>query len=521
MSMNKLLVSAAASALIAGSAAALGLTQGDADTVNTLGGTTGVQEYEAAGVVAEEASFALAGSEEGVFELTLTSTGTFAANENYFFDVAVSGGTFFQDLTGGEVTSGVTGVGNPGVQVTGSSVQIAGQTQTGQEGENAVRFLVSTGPDAKSEIGLELPIAYNGCPDSLNFTVTIQTSGGVTFEEGTVTLAAPALSCGNAYMASVATDVVGGANDSFLDSILFESFEAGTLTSATDSDADGANDAGTPAADTATTATLGVMSIAWNPDAITLPGGEFITQLNPAATIDGTAGELDEFTLDVTVSDPTGLDSANIQTDGDTDAFSAGGAASIALDASTPTNITANDIVDNITVSVLTGVSSAQVAQQAVTTTNGALAFGDATLVASEAVADGTLDDLNYEGETCETFDWVGDATKPTANIWRVTGAGAATSDVIVTLSNSSNGASFDGSYTMQSYDFTQPEVVITNSQIGAVAGEFGRADVLFNFIGATTALDCDRLMNSDAENIITAFGNNNEVAGNAVDGDD
>ena len=514
MSMNKLLVSAAASALIAGSAAALEVTQADADSATGLTGTV----ITSAQIVAEEASFAAAGSDVGIFELRVDATGTFAASENYFVDVTVSGGTFSQDLTGAEVTDGDVPT---GITVSGSSVQIAGQTQTGQEGENAVRFLVSNDNVVGDNFGLEMPIQYSGCPSDLNFTISIQTTNGVTFEEGTVSLDDAALTCGNAYMGSIATDVVAGANDSFLDSILFESYEAGVSTSATDAGADGTTTAGPN--DSATTATHGVLTVEFNPAGLTLPGGAFVTELNDGAnalsTITGTATDVTSATFDVTVGDPTGLDSANTEEGADTDAFSAGGVASLTVAANVAMAV--NDLVENITLSVLTGASSAQVAQQAVTSTNGLLNFADATLVDDEPIADATLDDLNYEGETCETFDWVGDATKPTANIWRVTGAGSATSDVIVTLSNSSNGASFDGSYTMQSYDFTQPEVVITNSQIGAVAGEFGRADVLFNFIGATTALDCDRLMNSDAENIITAFGNNNSVAGTGVDGDD
>ena len=521
MSMNKLLVSAAASALIAGSAAALGLTQGDADGAQVFTPSASVVYYTAAGTVAEEATFAAVGSENGVFELRIGSTGTFAAGENYFVDVTVSGGTFSQDLTGNEVTDG-----SVGGSITGSSIQIAGQTQTGQDGETQVRFLVSTDNlNTTNNFGLELPIAYDGCPSDLTFTVSVQTSGGITFEEGTATLATPALTCGNAFEASIASDVVAGANDSFLSSTTFTNLEAGVTTSDTDAGADSTTTAGP--ADSTTVGTFGVVTVEFNPDA--LAGvTEFITQLaSPATVVDGDPtgqSELDTVDFDVVVSDPSGVEAADLEEGASTDTFSAGGVASLSLDADV--DVSANDIVENVTLDInAAAVTAVQVAQQGVTTTNGVLNFADPTLIDSEPVADATLDDLNYEGETCGTFDWVGDATRPTANIWRVTGFGPATSDVVATLSNSSAGASFNGSQTLTaSFDFSGSEVVITNSMLSDVFGNFGRADVLFNFIGATTSLDCDRLMNSDAENIITAFGNNNTFGGATVtttDGDD
>ncbi|MEC7289673.1 MAG: hypothetical protein VXW22_06225 [Pseudomonadota bacterium] len=505
MSTRKLLISAAAAALMAGGASALTLTQGDSGTAGPVEAGASAVVYNAAGLVAEEASFAAVGDENGIFQLVLTSTGTFAASENYFIDVTVSGGTFYQDLTGGEVVNGT-------VSVTGSSVQIAGQAQTGQTGENAVRFLASTGPAAANSLGIELPVAFAGCPDDLTFTVSIETESGTTFEEGTVSLAAPALACVNAYQGTISTDIVAGANDSLLASTAFTNYVAGTPTSDTDQNTDGAGDG--IVNDTTTVATHGVVTLEWNPAGT---AGTIYSSLTPQVILTGAAAEVDSVDFDVNVTNPTGLTSAGMRQDGDTDAFTAGGVSS--LTATIGTAIGTNDYIDNI---ILTVTGAAQVAQQDVTTTNGLVDFGAATLVASESVADATLDDLNYEGETCGTFDWVGDSTKPTQNIFRVTGAGATTSAVIATLSNSSNGTSFDGSYNLTTaFDFTQNEVIINATHLTTDAGEFGRADILLNFIGASTSLDCDRLMNSDASNIITPFGNKNQAAAAGDDGDD
>ena len=274
MKLTKLLTAASAAALIAGSASALTLTQGDAD------GTPITNAITSAVVVAEEASFAATGSDEGNFEFTLTSTGTFAAGENYFIDITLSGGSFAADLTGAEVTSG--GGANPAT-LSGASVQIAGQSQTGQEGETAVRLLVSIGnTGAGDNIGLELPIAYAGCPAELGVSVNVATVGGVTFEEGTVSLGAnnPAVSCGNAYLVTVASDVSAGANDSVLESSDFDTFLASVTTSDTDRDANGTPE--TNSNDISDEATVGVVTLAFDPDGLT-PVGGFATSLDASS----------------------------------------------------------------------------------------------------------------------------------------------------------------------------------------------------------------------------------------------
>ena len=134
--------------------------------------------------------------------------------------------------------------------------------------------------------------------------------------------------------------------------------------------------------------------------------------------------------------------------------------------------------------------------------------------------ADSTLDNLNFEGVTCGEFDWVGDASKPTQNIFRVTGHGPATTSVVATITNSSDG--LNGSATItQPYDFNEEEVVVNTTHLTNDLGNWGRGDLTLNFIGAQTSLDCDRLMNSDSNNIITAFGNKDQSAASGDDGDD
>ncbi len=508
MSTRKLLISAAAAALMAGSAAALGVTQGDAS--GGVAGPTALPgtPIAAAVVVAEEATLAATGSDMQMFEITISSTGTFAASENYFVDLTVSGGSFAEALTGAEVTNG--GGGSP-ITISGSSVQAIGPgvPQDGQIGDTSVRYLVSNSPTAGDNFGIEVPVTYSGCPADLTFTVSVQTSGGVIFEEGTATLAAPAVTCGNAYLGTIATDVVAGANDSVLASPAFATF----LTSVTRSDTDELA-TGTPVAggtDAAATAALGVITATFDPDGVAT---SFLTSLDgSSAALTGAATEVTSLDFDMSLPTPAGVLSADFQQVPEAVVAMTTGTGSFS-DTITPA-LTSDPHVENI---LLTIDGTTLIAQQDVTTTNGVLNFGAPGVVTSEAVADATLDDLNFEGVTCETFDWVGDASKPTQNIFRVTGHGAATTSVIATASNSSEG--LDGSAALtQPYDFTDPEIVITASHLTDALGDFGRADISMNFIGGNSALDCDRLMNSDAANIITPFGNDD--ADPTTDGDD
>ena len=508
MSLKKILISTSVAALFAGSASALGVTQGDASTLGQDGATV-LTVINAAAVVAEEATFAAVGSNMATFELTIASTGSFAASENYFVDVSVSGGSFAEQLTGAEVTNGNTA--GSGLTISGASVQIAGQVQTGQVGETQVRYLVSNSPTIGDHFGIEVPVTYSGCPSNLTFTVTVTTSGGVTFEEGTVTLATPALSCANAYQATIATDVIGTANDTVLASSAFNTFLTSITSSTTDELATGTPVAGVN--DTATSGSLGVITAMFDPAGA---AAAFLTSLDlSSGALVGAGGEVASVDFDLSVASPAGVLSADFLQVPEAAVPMTTGSGS--LSDSITVALAANDHVENIAVTI---DGTTQIAQQDVTVSNASLVFSAPGVILSEPVADATLDGLNFEGVTCGEFDWVGDASKPTQNIFRVTGHGPATTSVVASIRNSSAG--LNGSATLtQTYDFTKDEVVVNTTHLTNDLGNFGRADLLLNFIGAQQSLDCDRLMNSDSLNIITAFGNKDQTAASGDDGDD
>ncbi len=520
MKLSKILGGASFAALLAGNAHALDLQP------STFGGFT-APDITTFVTVAEEANLSAGTQAQGNYGISLTTTGTYAANENYLVTLTLSGGTFTSALTGAEV---LTGNGSDGVAtpITGASVQ----GTTGQAGSTTVTYLVSTGPTASGEIDFELPITYSGCTSGLDITATVTLTDGTTqLEEGTTTLSTdnsnqgPIVQCANAYQATLASDVTVPANDSILAGVLFQNYIPGATTVLLDAGATGAPAAG--AVDTALVATHGTVAVSFTPGSAAT---SLLTSLDGSTPpVTGAAGELASVDFDVQLANTTGVTNIDTVAGGANPAPAfVGNVASFVDTAVAALVLTAADYVEGIQITVPAGAPSIQA--QPVQTANGLLQFAALGLVANEPFADATLDDLNFEGQLCATFDWVGDETKPTKNIWRVTGLGATTLDLVVTLANATI-PSFNGTYTIAvptvaGTDFTDDEFIINERDITAAAGgNFGRADVSFNFIGASTGLDCDRLMNSDAQNIITPFGNNNQqetapVAG-ANQGDD
>lgn len=102
----------------------------------------------------------------------------------------------------------------------------------------------------------------------------------------------------------------------------------------------------------------------------------------------------------------------------------------------------------------------------------------------------GALQRIARQGVTTPAFDWVGDASAVTRNIFRCTGV-AASAQPFVNVSNSSAG--INGTFPLTT-TATNGEMIISNANIGAAAGAFGRGDVTFTFAG-DTAVTCERLL--------------------------
>lgn len=513
--------------------------------------------------IAEEWDITTAGAPDGTFGLSIVADagGTFAAGQNYFITVEVSGGTLRGTRLGSEV---VEFGGAGGADVTGSSVQ-AGATSTSATYLVSISNLSTPG----DRIDLELPITYGGCASDLEVTVTValDSQNSAVFEQGTYTVGgasattttsgSPVATCFNVFNGEIVDDrtltpVSGNPTDSFLLRDDFAEFS-------TINEAAAATPAPTPVVfDTATSARLAQidMNIATATDGspvVTPPAGDpdgFLTRLDVPNT--GFLG------VDVALLD-TALDAVDFVSAVFNLAQSAANVASfegsVVSSLATPFSTGANpaEIVD-LDIVVVGGTNT--VVSQDTSTSSGSVNFDDVAynLISGEAVATGVADDLNYEASVCGVMDWFGGANAVTRQFVRATGFGADVQRVDVIATNIVYASGDTGPATVRaplasSPSSTDVEFLITNAMTGAaIDGASGsanphlRSDVLFAFVGGVqqstgpapspaagtilTTLDCDRLQASPATIDLSPFGNDAGVVSGAYgpevrDGDD
>ncbi|MGP1274829.1 MAG: hypothetical protein ACQRW7_05370 [Caulobacterales bacterium] len=93
---------------------------------------------------------------------------------------------------------------------------------------------------------------------------------------------------------------------------------------------------------------------------------------------------------------------------------------------------------------------------------------------------------LSRQGQQTQAFTWVGDGTTTSAiSVFRHTGVPASVPGIRFILSNATNGASFNGEYTVPAGAVTRSaggEVITTSLNLSQIAGNFGRADVVWVF---------------------------------------
>jgi hypothetical protein len=122
---------------------------------------------------------------------------------------------------------------------------------------------------------------------------------------------------------------------------------------------------------------------------------------------------------------------------------------------------------------------------------------------------------LSYEGQNFGPFRWVGDGTKSSVNVFRVTGLKSKPAASVV-IKNSTTGV--DGTYALNLSGIAlngnaaagATELVIYPTDIQAAVGSaFGRADVTFVFnSGVENVIDVDRLISVNG--VVSSYGDNN-----------
>ena len=517
---TKILTGVSLLALTAGNAHALDLVSGSNSGTNVGLNASVINAPVALAEEADETTVGALTSSYG-FALGTNSTSGFATNQDLLLTVVVTNGEFSAPVTGSAVSSSTTST----AVVASSSIQFDNGVATGLQGSDTVTFLVSMSGTG-DEISIDLPITYDGCDSGdLGVSATLTTDAGLIIEEGTVSLAPPAVTCVNAYESTIASDQMNG-DSQFTSATGFTQFDTAIVGPSIDQAAGGVLT--TVANDAATQASLGTLVVEFNPG---VPGvtppfpGLILDDLRSLSNVvDG--DEIASVAFDVTYATPAGITNSFL---GGASGVPVGGVSSL-VNAAVP-NVATNNYIDVIGVNV---DGTTQISPQVPATSDHLVTFvTSGNLIMSEEGTTSELDNLDFQGATCGVFDWVGDERSATNTLWRVTGHGDQVSQVFATLTEINNQGFTGGMAATDTVDITsevvglgQPEILITNQQIAAVRPRFGRADVMFTFTGGLEAsLDCDRLQSGGT---FTPFGNDAKAIVDAViasqagtDGDD
>ena len=419
------------------------------------------------------------GADDGEFGLNVLTQGVIPPGQNLFLTITVTNGTFTANLDGSEFGGFILDAGG----ITGAVVNAGGTI-----GASSVRYLIttdsvdlSTGDGSRDGVSLNLPIEVSTCGD-VTFNVTeFQTeSGGTPIEGGTAALTVggvptPAVTCDDAFQATLVVDVDNTTLDfttAFTDFIV-------------------------AAPDTALTAVL----------------GDFLLTVDPTVNIDmdGTAaapvhvlgfGSNINFADDTNIVDGTaGPGAGALFTAGPT--VTAGN--TIALVGTTGATTVADDGTFSISVTG-TGPVSAQTVS-----VSGAVLNLDTTvdLQGTDAFLAADVEDLKLNGVYFGPFDWVSDSTKLVNTIFRVTGLnGLSDIPAQVIVQNARNGAASNGvfPFTILASDVQGSEIRLNSTQLEAVTGPFGTADISLVF-STSLDLDVDRLLAGPSTAVVVPFG--------------
>lgn len=476
MKLFKLMAAASVGALLAGAAnAQLALEQDDA------GSATISAPYS----IAEEVDFAVAGPAgdlDAIFGLEVLTQGVIPPGQNIFLTIQIQNGVLDANLDGSEFGGGITG-----------AVVDAG----GTIGDNSVRYLIttdtidlSTGDASRDGVVLDLPVQMSSCGD-LTFSVTeFETESGSTpIEGGSAALAAPAVTCDEAFVTNVAVDV---------DNTVL-SFLTGFTTFVVS------------APDTATNAILGDFDFAVD---TTVNVDLAATAADPAMVLG--------FASDIDFLDATGIvDGEAVPAGGDT-LFDAGptaiaGTTIPLVNSISPTNATETGTFE-LNIDGINPVSA-----QAVTVSNAEIDLDDATysLQATDPFNSADVEDLRLNGQYFGPFDWVSDSTALVNTIFRITGLDSAGPDIPaqVIVQNSRNGNNGVFPFTLLASDVQGSEVRLNSQALENIVGSSFRTGDISLVFSTDLDLDVDRLLAGPSQAVVVPFGDgaNQDGSGGTV----
>ncbi len=477
MKNAKLFAAASVAALMAGAAnAQLAIEQ------DNPAGATITAPYS----IAEEVDFpvaALAGDLDAGLGVAVLTQGVIPPGQNIFLTLNITNATLTANLDGSEIDAGITGA----VVDDGGSI-----------GDSFVRYLITTDTlDSSNFLGLDgininLPIEMSGCGDvTVSVTEFATESGGTPIEGGTASLAAPAITCDEAFV----TTLVPDADTTVLDF-------AGGFTNFV-----------VAAPDTGTTAVL----------------GEYDLVVDTTVNVDLANNSL---TPDVgTPADPSmvlGFESSVdfVDANGVVNGTAAPGVGTL-FDAG-PTAVASNSVplvgtpdataaIEDGTFSILID-GSTSIEAQTVSVSGAIIDLDDAghSLQDTDPFNSADVEDLRLNGQYFGPFDWVSDGTKLVNTIFRVTGLdGLSDIPAQVIVNNARNGAATEGvfPFTLLASDVEGSEIRLNSDQLEAIAGQFGTADISLVF-STDLDLDVDRLLAGPSQAVVVPFGDGANLDG-------
>ncbi len=439
-------------------------------------------------LLAEEVDFDDASGVTGSLPLlTLTTNNDLPANNGYKLTINLTGPATFDNFSALGVETNDDDVNDTGGGGANSDAAIEGQiiSQNGADGDTTVTILFDADGTAgdTTPLTIELPVAISSCSGDVSANINLTDPNDNPIEGGVASLlvaaggdAANALECEDAFAATFEAD---GTTPELS---LLSSFQEFKVNATTD-----------------TPLTLVSEITLDTPAANTVVLGD-LTSFAAAADI----ATLD---FEVVFEDLTGITAVTVLDDNGADVLAGVEVAAENKYTFSLTDPEAEVLPLTIEVEVTT---TEQVQPQTITVSEADLTFTDAApkLFTDEdaVVTDAGADAIVLEGASYGPFDWVGDATKGTSNIFRVTGMSDTPPEAAVNLVNSSEGVNGTYTLTLDAANVSNGEYVLRPSDIQAAAGSaFGRADVTFTFF-TSDDLDVDRLMS--AGGVISAFGN-------------
>jgi hypothetical protein len=470
MNNGKLLAAASIAAIMVGTAGAQLAVEQDAAAGSTI---------SAPYSIAQEVDFpvaALAGDLDAGLGISVLTEGIIPPGQNIFLTLQITNATLTANLNGSEMDAGKTGA----VVDSGGSI-----------GDSFVRYLVttdavdfSTGDATRDGLRVNLPIEMSSCGDvTVSVTEFKTESGGTPIEGGAAALAAPAITCDEAFVATLAPDLDTTVLDFTGGFTNFVVAGPDTITNAILGDYE-------LAVDTSVNVDLG----GTNADAAMVLGFESqVNFVDANGVVDGQAT-----TADALFATANTVVAANaIPLAGTTDAVAASETGTFEINIDGVTSIAAQ------TVSVSGAIMDLD---------DGGFALKD-----TDPFNSADVEDLRLNGQYFGSFDWVSDGTKLVNTIFRITGLDAA-SDIPaqIIVENARNGSAFEGVYpfTLLASDVEGAEYRMNSDMLEAVAGQFGTADISLVF-STDLDLDVDRLLAGPSQAVVVPFGDGANLDGN------